>query len=81
MADYELSSPDDDPSEAFEVLWLVKCEINHSDLPLLTRRMLQERLSELKVKWKAALKRNKKLLLKCPNYDVSSLQYLHELSY
>ena len=25
----------------------------------------------LKVKWKAALKKNKKLLLKCPNYDVS----------
>ena len=31
---------------------------------------LQERLSALKAKWKAALKRNKKLLLKCPNYDV-----------
>ena len=31
----------------------------------------QERLSALKANWKAALKRNKKLLLKCPNYDVS----------
>lgn len=34
---------------------------------------LQEHLRALKAKWKAALKKNKKLLLKCPNYEVRVL--------
>ena len=31
---------------------------------------LQDRFSILKSEWKAALKKNKKLLLKCPNWEV-----------
>jgi hypothetical protein len=33
-------------------------------------------LSELTTQWKNILKRNKKLLLKCPNYDVSGVNQL-----
>ena len=34
---------------------------------------LQARLGQLKLKWKSALKKNKKLLLKCPNYEVRNI--------
>ena len=36
----------------------------------ISRFFVQDRFSLLKEQWKAALKRSKKLLLKCPNWEV-----------
>ena len=39
--------------------------------PLRCPCVLQDRFTELKLQWKSALKKTRKLLLKCPNYEVS----------